>query len=59
MKKILLVAGLSALLSSCTSYVRVFDNNNNQIGACMAVRTWFSPPAKCVGTANPGIKILE
>jgi hypothetical protein len=50
----LLLAGVSVSISGCMSYVRTFDANNKQIGACIAYHSPFAFGAsvQCSGYAN-------
>ena len=45
--------GVGVVLSGCTSYVRTFDENDKQLGACVAHKDWFGPKVDCHGSANP------
>lgn len=44
---------LGMSLAGCTSYVRTFDANDKQLGACTATNYLFSRgAARCEGRAN-------
>lgn len=50
----LLLAGFGVSISGCVSYVRTFDANNKQIGACIAYHGPFDfrDSVQCRGDAN-------
>lgn len=49
-----LLVGFSVSISGCMSYVRTFDANNKQIGACISYRSPFAfgTSVECRGYAN-------
>lgn len=52
-KMLLVLLGAGVVFSGCTSYVRTFDADDKQVGACVSYKGLFGPRLHCNGSANP------